>query len=125
MIKVSDFPKCIFCEDTMPQPYVGGYLDSDKIVRNRWYYACFNQSCLVRSDFPRYHIAVDWRDAMFEQEYAITDDIYVKVFQEASLIYHMHGAMLTGEIKIPRALWLNPTNIPQTLTKLRTLIMFS
>lgn len=127
MIKVGDFPKCIFCDDHMRD--TGGTISGQNGQMNRelcrFYFDCINDSCLVIKDFQRYKIVVDGYGNLINQEYAITDDIYVKVFKDTSLIYHMIASMLVDEIRVPRALWLNPTNIPQTLTKLRTLITFS
>src|SRR5271170_1865802 len=104
-------PKCVFCDDNL----YGTAIDiSNGLPKNEglFYYICANHGCFVHNDFPRYKISIDGRGTLFEQEYAF-DDFYVKVFPDISLIYRLEGCMLTDEVRIPRALWLNPTNIPQ------------
>jgi hypothetical protein len=111
--------KCVFCDDRMT--YV-----SESHQLTHLYYSCHNDSCLVNHDFSRYKIEIDTDEKLINQEYAI-DKFYVRVYSEHndSLIYRMQSCMLEDEIKIPRALWLNSTNIVQTLTTIKTLIMFS
>lgn len=114
---------CPFCT----RPLIGSdYLygatsDPDHKIR---IFSCQEHSCWVFGEFPRYLSAVNG-DRMTHQEYALDNKFYVKVFENYSLIYQMVSFMLVGEIKIPRAIWLNMTNIPATLDKIKTIITFS
>lgn len=126
-------PQCIFCDDTMNLYSSNVKVDWDDsgldqcLVKEQcqFYYVCINESCFVNNDFARYKISLDGYDNPFEQEYTIDDTIYVKVFPNTTLLYYLQGYFLMDEVRIPRAMWLNPTNISQTLTTIKTLIIFS
>ena len=125
--------KCPFCDCEMKHGFMcGGGISN--------HYMCDNTSCWVNGEFSRYIAQTDNDDRVVQEDYAL-GDFYVKVFaapslilhncdatclhEDISLIYRMVSYMLVDEVKVPRALWLNPINTAATLDKLRTLIMFS
>jgi hypothetical protein len=116
-------PQCVFCNDAMYGTTIGIWNGLPKNERLS-YYICSNHGCFVNCDFPRYKVAMDSNGSLIEQEYAI-DDIYVKVFPEVSFIYHLEACCLLDEVRVPRALWLNSTNIEKTLDTLKLMIMLS
>lgn len=126
MMIFPDPPRCLFCEDKMRESGANISGNASGLIKNncQFYYTCTNTGCFVNADFPRYKVSVDGYGTPFEQEYAV-DDIYVKVFPDQSLIYYLQGCMLLDEVRVPRAFWLNPTNICRTLDRLRLLITFS
>lgn len=87
-------------------------------------YCCTSIACMVNNDFPRYIEIVDVNGHIVKQEYAV-GNFYVKVGEDISLVYKLISCMLQDEVKIARALWLNPENSEQTLDKLKMLITFS
>lgn len=121
-----EHPRCIFCEDIMRDigsnlSGVGGVLIKSQC---RFFFTCANESCWVLNDFRRFRVDLDGYGNTLYQEYSI-DNFYVKVFPDVSLIYRLEACFLQDEVRVPRALWLNPTNIPQTLDKLKLLVTFS
>jgi hypothetical protein len=100
------------------------YRDSNDPNHNLRTFSCQEQSCWVFGEFPRY-LGTLMDDVITQQEYALENKLYVKVYQNSSVIYEMVNYMLVGEIRIPRSLWLNPINIPETLDKIKMLITFS
>lgn len=110
---------CPFCHQEM---YFDGYVLGEEGECEG--YSCNTISCLVNTEFPRYKCVVDADKAMVQQEYCI-EDIYVKAYSDCSLIYHLISCALHDQVLIQRSLFVNPTNIRQTLDKLRMLVMFS
>jgi hypothetical protein len=111
--------KCPFCEDDLKN---GGDVFADGGRYEHMY--CENESCHVFGEFTRYIAIVDKDEKLFRQEYSI-GNFYVKVFPEVSIIYKMKSFLLTNEVRIPRALWLNPINTAETLDKLKFCVTFS
>lgn len=110
---------CPFCHNEL---YFDGYVLGDEGECEG--YSCNTIACLVNTEFPRYKCVVNDIKALTQEEYCI-EDIYVKVYPEYSLIYHLVSCALKDQVQIQRSLFLNPTNIRQTLDKLRMLVMFS
>jgi hypothetical protein len=81
---------------------------------------CFSIKCMVNNDFPRYICGTDKDDNICWQEYA-AGQFYVKVSDEGTRVYRLISCMLTEDIKVPEALWLNPTNFDATLDKVQGL----
>lgn len=112
---------CPFCQKELYQDgheYIGNY---------GWYfkYSCNSIACMVNNDFPRYKLVVKESDSSIsEQEYAL-GDFYVKVDLVNTRIYKLVSCMLSGEVNIARALWLNPTNLDNMLDKLKLMVTFS
>lgn len=126
MNDIPETPDCIFCEDIMRD--IGSNISSvDGVpIKDRclFYYSCINESCMVNNDFRRYRVNLDGYGNMVYQEYSM-DNLYVKVFPKVTLIYRLEACFLHDEVRVPRALWLNHRNIPETLDKLRLMITFS
>lgn len=110
---------CPFCLQVM---YFDGYVLGDAGECES--YSCNSIACLVNTEFPRYKCVIDTDKVMVQEEYCI-QDIYVKVYEDYSLVYHLVSCSLRDQLQIQRRLFLNPTNIRQTLDKLRMLVMFS
>lgn len=112
---------CPFCQNEL-------YRDGHEYIGNSgWYfkYSCNSIMCMVNNDFPRYKLTVKESDnSISEREYAL-GDFYVKVSPTRTLIYKLVFCMLNDEVKIERALWLNPTNFDHTLDKLKLMVTFS
>ena len=126
MMDFPEAPKCLFCEDVMRDigsnlSGVGGVLIKNQCV---FFFTCINESCWVFNDFRRYKVHIDGYGTILYQEYSI-DNFYVKVFPDVSLIYRLEACFLKDEVRVPRPLWLNPTNIPQTLDKLKLMVIMS
>ncbi len=94
--------------------------------KNCWFenYSCNSLRCMINRDFPRYKCSTDSQGEISSRQYGI-ERFYVKVAGDVSYIYRLESCMLFDEIRIERALWLNSTNLDQTLDKLKMLAIFS
>jgi len=88
------------------------------------YHRCTNESCQIEFQLPRYVAMVDYDGNYAVQEYAL-GKFYVKVFPTGTIIYKLSDYELINGIRIPRAIWLNPTNTAATLDKLGLCVTFS
>jgi hypothetical protein len=102
--------------------YYGYYIP--KLGQIHRVYECMNEDCFTFKRFSRYKVSVDGYQNMIREEYAL-GDFYVKVYPEASTIFKMVSFILTDEIIIPRALWLNKEDMNITLTTIKTIVLFS
>jgi len=106
--------KCLFCNQKMWQEEDG----PDSLF---FEYKCFSIKCMVNNDFPRYICGTDKTGEGFcWQEYA-TEGFYVKVSSEGSTIYRLISCMLNQGVKVPESLWIDQTNLSETLDKVRGL----
>lgn len=87
-------------------------------------HVCGNLKCLVNDDYTRYRCQINKEGQIVREEYTL-GNFRVRVYEEDSLIYRYEACMLFGETKIPRQLFLNHTNLDQTLDKLKLLVIFS
>lgn len=87
-------------------------------------FACNSIPCLVNTEFPRYKCVVNKASKLVQEEYCI-EDIYVKAYEDYTLIYKLMSCALQDQIQIQRTLFLNRTNIQQTLDKLKMMVIFS
>lgn len=110
---------CPFCHQEM---YFDGYVLDERGECES--YACNSIPCLVNTEFPRYKCVLTKSSELVQEEYCI-EDIYVRAYHGFALIYHLVSCALQDQILIQRPLFLNRTNIRQTLDKLRMLVMFS
>lgn len=110
---------CPFCHQEM---YFDGYVLG--LNGECESYACHSISCLINQDFPRYKCQVNKANKIVREEYGL-GTFYVRVYEEDSLVYQLKACMLFGELKIARQLFLNRTNLDQTLDKLKMLAIFS
>ncbi len=107
--------KCLFCGQDMwtetqsTGPYM---LFAD--------YRCFSIQCMINNDFPRYICLTDKDGNLCSQEYS-GHNFYAKVSDQGTTIYRLRSAMLTEDVKVPEALWINPTNFEEALDKLQGL----
>lgn len=116
--------KCPFCQQPLYDDGVrhmsGKYEEDGEYYK----YFCSSIKCMVNNDFPRYVDTMDCNGNIVEQEYAL-GTYYVKVGQDNSRIYRLEVCMLHDEVTIARPIWLNSTNLDQTLDKLKLLVIFS
>lgn len=117
--------KCPFCQQELYSDGVTHYAGTQHLDYEEYYkYFCSSISCMVNNDFPRYVDILDVNGNIVEQEYAL-GNYYVKVGKDNSRIYRLEVCMLHDEVNIGRSVWLNPTNLDQTLDKLKMWVIFS
>lgn len=87
-------------------------------------FSCNSIPCLVNTEFPRYKCHLSKDEQIVYEEYAL-GDFYVKVYEEDSLIHKLMSSALIDQVVIKRSLWLNHTNMGQTLDKLKMMVIFS
>lgn len=87
-------------------------------------YCCSSILCMVNNDFPRYRCAVGESGKIRMEEYSM-DNFYVKVDKHGTSIYRLKSYLLTDEVRVPRPLWLNFTNLGRSLDKLKLCAIFS
>lgn len=116
--------RCPFCQQEMYNDgikFMPGTYEEDGEFHK---YFCSSIACMVNNDFPRYVDVLDCNGNIVEQEYAL-GNYYVKVGRNNSRIYRLEVCMLHDEVSIGRSVWLNPTNLDQTLDKLKMWVIFS
>lgn len=112
---------CPFCQTKLS--VVGSKWRSNFEPLLQFFY-CVEADCLDLGAFARYSINVTAEGDIIEQTY-ILDNFYVKVNSEVTRIWKKRYYDLTDEVKIPRAIWLNPINIEATLDKLKLMVIMS
>lgn len=113
--------KCVLCQCELR--FTAAWTDQqDKgPFTKRKLFQC--NECRV-DDLSKYREVLDDNLDLVQQEYRL-GNFYVMVFPHRSSILRIDGYDLRDEIKIPRALWLNSSNIDATLDKIKLLVTFS
>lgn len=117
---------CPFCKSEMEfTDYYGE--SSISLCFPKEEFICREYSCIIPDgQFPRYSVIVDNLEKIIQQEYVL-NDFYVKVYSnpDSSIIYKLVRFLLTDEVVIPRALWLNTNDMSITLATIKTISLFS
>jgi hypothetical protein len=104
---------CLFCDRPM------------HLTTAHWsHYRCNEIDCWYKGEFSRYVVVVNDNGEIATQEYSL-GSYYVKIYPSGSVIYRLVGYVLVDGVVVPRAFWLNPTNIDATLDKLKMCVTFS
>lgn len=110
---------CLFCNREM---YLETLVGNE--TKNWKHYRCNQEDCWYNGEFSRYVALVNEKGEFATQEYGL-GPFYVKVYPGGSVISRVLGYILTDDVKIPRPLWLNVTNMDATLDKLKFCVIFS
>lgn len=112
---------CLFCQQELYSDGLRWYFGTQSVEgTERYKYSCSSIACMVHNDFPRYICETDKDGNICWQEYA-AGHVYVKVSDAGSKLYRLVSCMLTEDVQVPEALWLNSTNFEATLDKVRGL----